>query len=413
MKTATEYLESGNNRKALPLLQKAAKADPNYANIVNLAAAQRALGMIHEAKDQLLAAVALEPLGPEGWSNLGQCFTDLGQFGDAAALFQRSLECHEKRGLHPSAVKETLLGFSHALMRQGGFEFVWPCWEMARIGVSWQPFPNIPVWQGEQCRSLLILPEGGMGDGFNFLRWIRDVADRCPDITVVIWPPLYEFTKYLCAKMPFPVRVLPMSHEFQGSDLHKYSFQTALMSLPACCGMKKWEDIPPTLYWTPRDHIISEPMDMIGFCWRAEENGVARKTRTLDVSAANVIGGRLFMAGSRVVALCPKSKHLHREAEEFIIPKRVEYVDHLLTDWETTARTILKCRKVVTVDTAVAHLAGSLGTPTLLLLPMRSDWKWGMDGSARSWYGSNVLTYRNDHPLYWNVDGILQALSRL
>jgi hypothetical protein len=63
---------------------------------------------------------------------------------------------------------------------------------------------------------------------------------------------------------------------------------------------------------------------------------------------------------------------------------------------------------VVTVDTAVAHLAGLLNVPTLLILPLNSDWKWQLTGDTTPWYPS-VRLFRNRQALSWERDRIVAA----
>ncbi len=62
---------------------------------------------------------------------------------------------------------------------------------------------------------------------------------------------------------------------------------------------------------------------------------------------------------------------------------------------------ILGARLIVTVDTMVAHLAGALGAPTLLLLKHDADWRWG-DGDATPWYPSLRLL-RQYAPADWSA----------
>ena len=347
---------------------------------------------------------------PAAWNNMAEVFSDLGKFEETPGLFQRSLQCHEKQGTSPSWAKNTLLGFAYSMMRLGQFQYIWPAWEVARMGMTWHPFPGTFAWKGEAVDRLLVVPEGGFGDGFMFLRWIPRLSERVGQTTVLIWDSLLEYAQRALGQY---ATVLPMSHEFKYDELAQFRCCTALLSLPGMLGMQSWDDIPPALTWEPSARVIAPPLDQVGFCWSAEENGVQRRTRSLDCFAADKIGRELAKRCERVVSLVPRGKTLYRDAVH-AAPKGVTQDDAALASWEETARTILKCRLVVTVDTAVAHLAGSLGVPTLVLLPLRVDWKWGWPGhDLPPWYGLNFHAFRNDHPEAWNVDGILSAIKAL
>jgi ADP-heptose:LPS heptosyltransferase len=56
-----------------------------------------------------------------------------------------------------------------------------------------------------------------------------------------------------------------------------------------------------------------------------------------------------------------------------------------------TASAITATEQVITVDTAVAHLAGALGHPTILLLPNPPDWRWGIRSKQSIWYSDHCL----------------------
>ena len=395
-----------NPRRALAALRKEAKKVPTYANLVNLACALRACGEIEAAAGELKRALAIEHTRAEVWNNLGQCATDLGQFDQAPGLFQRALQCHEKAGVPIDASTESLLAFAYSMMRLGQFEYIWPVWEAARFGRSWNPFPNLPVWRGEPNARLLVLPEGGFGDGFNFLRWV--VKRPAALTSILVWDSLFEFTQTV---LPFN-RVFPMIHAFSSDEIMHHTHCTSMLSLPGACGMKSWADIPAPLDWTPRATLVHPPLDQIGFCWEAEENGVTRKVRSLDAQAANRVGQALSRKCEKVVSLVPAGKSLYRLRSEFV-PRGVTQDEELLSDWEETARTILKCRLVVTVDTAVFWLAQSLGVRTLLLLPLRSDWKWGLPNQPFLWGGNNVVMFRNTNPVTWDVAGVLEVLKSM
>jgi hypothetical protein len=80
-------------------------------------------------------------------------------------------------------------------------------------------------------------------------------------------------------------------------------------------------------------------------------------------------------------------------------------------DFADTAAMLLALDGLVTVDTALAHLAGSLGLPTVVLLPFVPDWRWGTAGEASRWYPSLRLA-RQPSPGDW-AGAVARAVALL
>ena len=62
-----------------------------------------------------------------------------------------------------------------------------------------------------------------------------------------------------------------------------------------------------------------------------------------------------------------------------------------LDDFSDTAAVLALCDLVITVDTAVAHLAGAMGRPVWVLVPFSPDWRWTRDGETTPWYPTTRL----------------------
>jgi hypothetical protein len=412
--TAIELLTSGHPHQALPILRKKAKREPNLENLLALSGALRGCAQFQEAMDVLKQCLFLSKgQSVEAYNNIAQNLTDIGDFQGATEIFRMALQKGEELKIPTEPMQQILLGMAHCLMRLGQFEFSWQAWEAARLGMSWSPLPMTKPWAGESKSRVIVVCEGGFGDAFLFSRWLPKVKEVSDRVGLLIWDSLIDW----CDWKRFGVdEILPLKKSIRASE---WDYTTSWMSLPGIFGMKSLDDVPRDLAFdafmaTIPSHEkltlrVTGNTPRIGFCWRAEENGVVRKIRSLDDHTANAVAKELAKTGS-VYSLCPQGKSLHRH-EQFKVPARVIQKEESLAGWRETTKFILTMDLVVTVDTAVAHLAGLCGVPTLLLLPLRVDWKWGLNREKDPWYGSHVRYYRETRAEGWQADQIVIALN--
>lgn len=376
---AISLLRDGHPHHALPLLTQIAKREPTYGNLLNRAAAERACCIFEAAEETLLKCIGMDPLKAFGaYNNMAQLYTDTGRFEHAPLLFAEAAKICDAAG-NAVSLRKIMLGWSQSLMRLGYFENAWPAWESGRLAVSWNTAPGTKVWRGEHGNVLIVL-EGGYGDAFNFIRWIAAAKKLAKSLTLIIWDCLVDWYDWKAIGID---AVIPVTREFQTAA---FDFTASWMSLPGICEMKTWGDIPPAIP-VPSGQQGSD----LGFCWKAEENGQIRKTRTLDKKTAASV-----------------SKYIGPHVE--LVPR-----EDWLRTWEDTSGVISGLHGVITVDTAVAHLAGVLQIPTLCLVPYRSDWKWGMPDdiavSGSRWY-PNMTIFRNPDPARWNSPDVIEAIDK-
>jgi hypothetical protein len=100
--------------------------------------------------------------------------------------------------------------------------------------------------------------------------------------------------------------------------------------------------------------------------------------------------------------------------ESFMQQFPIEDFADRICDFSDTAALIANLDLIITVDTAVAHLAGALGLQTWLMLPFSADWRWGLHSATTAWYPTITL-FRQDSPCDWQgvVSRIMIELSSL
>jgi len=271
-------------------------------------------------------------------------------------------------------------GYARALrlLSAGDFREGWPAYE-ARIGLALTniqrpPLP-FPEWRGEDLagKRLLVWPEQGLGDKIMFARFIPRIA--AGEIVVLCEPALERLFR---ANLPARVIAATGRTEFPDPDAW-----VLYGSIPGKLGA---EAIPsePYLRAAPQPRLAKGAR--VGVCTRGAPIHPNDLNRSLPPDQA-----------ARLLAL-PKAISLHVD-------------DTRARDMAETAGLIAALDLVITVDTAVAHLAGALGKPVWILLPhLGRDWRWGAEGESSAWYPSARL-FRQGPSEPWSavLDRVLAA----
>ncbi|NJK59205.1 MAG: glycosyltransferase family 9 protein [Oscillatoriales cyanobacterium SM2_1_8] len=234
-----------------------------------------------------------------------------------------------------------------------------------------------PPWDGQPLagRTLLVVCEQGFGDSLQFVRYVRHLPTDGPRILRCPEPLRRLFA------LTFP-GVLTIG---EGEPLPPHDFWVSLLDLPRWFGVKG--EIP---YLHPTAEPQLPPQLSPGGAplrlglvatsgWRAEPYA-QRQQRLKSVSWAML----------QPLAQLPgvQGYSLQKEGD---VP--AEWVDlaPLLTDFAATAALVQQLDAVVTVDTAIAHVAGALGKPVWILLPFAADWRWLLDRADSPWYPTAIL----------------------
>lgn len=254
-----------------------------------------------------------------------------------------------------------------------------PAYARTRVAVALdQVMADVRRWRGEPLPpdgSILVIAEQGLGDVFQFVRYVPQLAGRCPNTTLLVTPNLLGLAR--AQPSLAAVRVIA-----PGQPMAKPDRFAMLMSLPNLLGRPEpWAPAAPYLVpgQFPAPRLAGWPGGGIGLAWRGG-GGLPGRDLPLDRLAAAV-------AGCRAVAL---QAGLSANEMAILDAAGIAHIDglddngpHAFLD---TAALIARLDVVITCDTSIAHLAGAMGKPTWVLLPWNSDWRWMIGRADTPWY---------------------------
>lgn len=239
-------------------------------------------------------------------------------------------------------------------------------------------------WQGEDFTglTLLIHAEQGFGDTIQFVRYAKRVAERGGRVAFECQPSL----KSLMCSVDGVDEVIGM-----GETLPSFDLQVPLLTLPEIF-QTTLESIPKEMpYLTPPEPAppVLSPRRKgefrIGMVWRGS------KSQNDDQRPVPLNGLKPLFEIDRIRGFSFQVDSIDDELSRSDLKGKILPLGPSLTDFSVTAALILQMDLMVTMDTAVCHLAGALGKPVWVLLAYAPDWRWLLDRSDSPWYPSMRL----------------------
>jgi hypothetical protein len=374
------------------------KASPEIKALWDRAVALYNQGRYGEALTCLHTLEARLPDNPKLLSNLGVAYRDSGELARAEQYFRRVCAAQPDDPAVHFNLAVTLLRAGR--LREGFQEYEWR-WQVPQFAEQRREFRQ-PLWLGEPLngRRILIYGEQGAGDGIQFARYAPLVRNAGGDVILEVLPHLERLMTWMDGGYPI-VNALTVGTQFD--------VQCPLMSLPRRFGTELDLIPPPAGFsipaalrakWAAR--LRTERM-RVGVVWAANPS--------CHNSADRSIPARLFLPLASQPNVQCWSLQVGPAAAE--IPDGMVNLSDELIDFGETAAVISELDLVITIDTAVAHLAGSLGKPVWLLLPYASDWRWMLDREDTPWYPGMRL-FRQKRPGDWSdvMDRVTLELRR-
>lgn len=422
--------KTGRHAEAVQLLDRAAKTQPPSVRLHSaLGVSCAAIGQRSRAAESFVQCIQLDPHSPhaylkladvcldlrqfdtairlyhqvialvpgnvEGWNNLAIALRKLGRLPEAAEAYQRALALRPDDSVIHLNLSHTLLAAGR--LSEGFHEFKHRCQEAP----GFRPRPQ-PVWNGEPMpgRTLLVFAEQGLGDTIQFVRYLPWVRERAGRVILECQRPLQTLLEHSgLADQVVAAGEPPPPHEAC----------VPLMHLPAIFGTTL-ATIPAAIPYLAAPSPASLPDGMgdklkVGVAWagnRAFRNDAFRSMRLKQLLPLLAAPGVRFFSLQKELA--------HQDQADFPSSNLVPLIDSV-RDFADTAALLGQLDLIISVDTAVAHLASALGKPVWVLLPDPPDWRWLTQRDDSPWYPTMRLFRQIDRegwgPLIARVAGAL------
>jgi tetratricopeptide (TPR) repeat protein len=400
----------GDFDAAIDNYRQVARLKPDLAEAhYNLGSTLRLKEAFDEATTHLQQALQLKTDYAEAYNNLGLTYKEQGNLDQAIKNFSRALRIKPQ-------LAEAHWNRSFTYLLNVNFMDGWRDYEWRFQQAKWKTlYPhryNGSRWDGITCpdKTIFIHDEQGLGDTLQFVRYIPLVKSRCQRV-------IFETRKSL----------IPLLQGFPGIDkivvrssypnsAENWDIYVPLLSLPKIFETKLetipakvpyiYADAGKVAYW--QDRLAGNEFK-VGIVWAGrplhtnDRNRSCKLKQFLPLSkipGIQLIGLQKGEATAQTQNM-PAETVLTNYGEEF-------------EDFTDTAGLIENLDLVISVDTAVAHLAGAMGKPVWVLLPFVPDWRWMMNREDSPWYPSMRLFRQKTHgewaPVFQRVEEELTTL---
>lgn len=380
-KEIKKAIESENYKSARQLLKSALASEPR-----NTTLAIQAIRLLEQSEGAQAAINYIESIqhihshSVDFLAECGLLFEISGDYLNADTWYNKALAINP---LHLETKFRKALNY----LRTGNYNEGWILYESRfggnRPNARHLKLPRLTCLDDAIGANVLVWAEQGLGDTIQFSRYLFPLIKKGIQIHVEVPSELVEIIKdSFC---------IPTSSNFQNTDI--FEFQIPLLSLPQLL----WHEVQfcnhgiPFIHNKKNNVALLMPVNVnamqIGLVCSGNPTHGNDKQRSIPLSQfANLQDqGNIYLI----------QKELRIEDRAYLVRNpTIHDLTSLISNFHDTASLIEQLDILISVDTAVAHLAGSMGKPVILILPEHSDWRWGRDENTTKWYPNTRIVRR-------------------
>lgn len=354
------------------------------------------LGEMERAVTMFQNAVALKPADAASWNNLGKCLNELNRLPEAIAAYERAVTAKPDYALAHYGRAIALL--TAGQLAEGFREYN----QWRHCGIKPREFSQ-PAWRGESVpdKILFLHAEQGFGDAIQNVRFLPQARERVAKIILECRPELKTlFVHSGCADEVIAY----------GETIPPFDCFTSLASLSGILGVTLATIPQPVPYLKLGFGGKLSPSQTkqlkVGLAWAGNSthhNDAARSLRLEELLPLLSTSDTIFYSLQQPV---PTRDEECFQSVKTLLNSRAPFNDFL----ETSAF-VAEMDLIITVDTAIAHLAGALAKPVWTLLPFAADWRWFLERTDTPWYPTMRLFRQKQRGQWHSV--IAQVASAL
>ena len=385
--------DQGNHIEAVEFFKKAIQLDPGYAELYNnMAIARKALLSFDDAIENYRKAVAADPTFAEAFANLANTLRDKGLAAEAIENYNKALAL--KPDYADAYWNRSLALLLNGNLAEGFSQYHWrrdPSLEITTYPHKYDK----PRWDGSDLngKTILIHFEQGYGDNIQFIRYLPKVKALGATVLFEARKP----TLALIKDMPCIDKLIEARADRPVEE--NFDYFCALMDLPAIMGTTL-ETIPADIPYIFADQNkagqwktkINSPDFKVGIVWAGRTSPGDNIYRACHL---NNFAELSKIKGVKVYGL--QKDDAANQVLQLEDGVNIENLGEQFADFSDTAAAIENLDLVISVDTAVLHLAGAMGKPAWGLLPLAPDWRWLLDRDDSPWYPTIKLFRQKKH----------------
>ncbi len=352
-------------------------------------------GRLAQAIEKYQHSIILKADYPIARYNMGCALQDLNRLEEAKISYQEAITIHPEYA-------EAHVNLALLFLLEGDSKNGWHAYEWRSQRQAWQDvypkYPCIPFWDGSSFsgKRLLVRSEQGMGDTLQFIRYLPMVKKRGGTVVFETKEPLLPMLKGFPGvdeMVLYQQEGIPDNIDIQIFLLSlPMIFETTIDTIP-CQVPYLHADPKRTEYWKKR---TAGNLLKAGLVWGGNPANPDNQFRSIELKCFEpllTIPGIQFY-GLQTGTAARQSDHLSSEIRFRNLGKEV-------TDFMDTAGVIESLDLLISVDTAVVHLAGAMGKPVWMIRPSKPYWVWLDKRKDSPWYPT-MRIFRQTIPGVWD-----------